>query len=303
MNRIIGSRALPNNSGMEYLIEWKDGHAPTWIPSSYVAADVVSEFESPWWTAARKADATALQHLLQSSPQRCFDAIDSAGRTALHFVAGLGSAPCVKLLTDYGSDLNHRDSAGLTPLHMAAGYVRPEIVELLLDLGADPEAEDERGRTAVEIAREVAAGIPRGNAAMFARRIGAERVVRVLEEAVYEYAEVEAVEERRGEGERTEYLVRWRDGGECEWVKAAAVADDLVRDFEEGLEYAVAEAVVAERTVAEGTRREVLVRWADGGEPTWEPVENVDPDLVRAFELGRERGDGGLIEAQLRDGP
>lgn len=59
--------------------------------------------------------------------------------------------------------------------------------------------------------------------------------------------------------------------------KAGLIAEDLVRDFEAGLEYAVAEGVMG--------KMEYLVKWRDiDDEATWEPEENVDPDLIKAFE-------------------
>lgn len=278
---IIGSRAL--DVSMEYLIEWKDGHAPSWVPADFIAKDVVAEYETPWWTAAKKADESALKNILDSDDGRDVDAVDSDGRTALLFVAGLGSEPCVKLLAEAGANLDHRDrSGGFAPLHMAAGYVRPGVAKLLLDLGADPEVTDDRGRTALDLAREILKATPKGNPMQFGRRIGLEGVVRVLEGAVFEYAEVQEIMERRGKGENLEYLVKWKDGGANEWVKAKFVAEDLIGDYEAGLEYAVAEAVIGRRVGDEGP--EFLVKWADLDEPTWEPQENVDPELVKAFE-------------------
>ena len=32
----------------EYLVEWKDGHEPSWVPAEAIAADVVAEYETPW---------------------------------------------------------------------------------------------------------------------------------------------------------------------------------------------------------------------------------------------------------------
>ncbi|CAA0831483.1 Signal recognition particle 43 kDa protein-chloroplastic [Striga hermonthica] len=284
VSRIIGSRTAGGNR-MEYLIKWKDDHAPTWVPSNFIAADVVSEYETPWWTAAKKADAAALGDLLSSSSGRDADAVDRDGRTALLFVSGLGSEPCVRLLAEAGADVNHRDPSGLTALHMAAGYVRPTVAEILIQYGADPEAADNRGRAPLDLAREILAATPK---LQFGRRMGLEAVVQVLESAVYEFAEVDEVLEKRGKGENNmEYLVRWRDGGANEWVKAKHVAEDLVRDFEAGVEYAVAERVVDRREVGgeEGERRrEYLVKWTDIEEETWEPEENVDSELINEFE-------------------
>lgn len=290
VERIIGSRRSASLSGdsMEYLIKWKDGHPPTWVPSSLIAADVVAEYDSPWWAAAKKSDEDALRRLIDESTAsgagRDVDAVDSDGRSALHFVAGLGSEPCVRLLADAGAEVNRRDSAGgLTPLHMAAGYVRPGVAELLIRLGADAEALDERGKTPLALAKEILNMTPKGNPMQLGRRLGLEKIISVLEGSIYEFAEVEEILEKRGKGDKVEYLVRWRDGGENEWVKAALVAENVVADFEAGLEYAEAQGVLAKRLGDEGMV-EYLVEWADIDQPTWEPIENVDPDLIREFE-------------------
>lgn len=291
---------------MEYLIEWKDDHPPSWVPSDSIAGDVVGEYETPWWNAAKKADESALKALIEADDGRDIDAVDKDGRTALLFVSGLGSEPCVAALAEAGADLNHRDSSGgLTALHMAAGYVKPGVVKLLVDLGADAEVADDRGLTPLELAREILKVTPKGNPMQFARRLGLESVIRLLEEAVFEYAEVQEIVEKRGKGDNLEYLVRWRDEEDPEWVKPRFIAEDLIRDYEAGLEYAVAEAVVGFRTGDDG-KREVLVKWTDIEEATWEPEENVDPELIKEYEMvnpvGIEVSGGGIngsVEAQL----
>ncbi|KAG9442119.1 hypothetical protein H6P81_017973 [Aristolochia fimbriata] len=298
VKRIIDSRTVPRDEYdgrggrpqiMEYLIEWKDGHTPSWVPASNVAADVVAEYETPWWTAAKKADAQALASLLSDADvRRDVDSVDSDGRTALHFVAGLGSEESLRALAEAGADLDARDPQGLTALHMAAGYVRPGAVRALLELGAEAEVADGRGRTAADLAREILRATPRGNPMQFARRLGLEAVVRELEAAEYEWAPVARVFERRGDGDRVEYLVEWADGGGREWVPEKDVAEDVARDFESGLEYAIAEKVVGSR--GEGDNSEFLVKWVDIEEATWEPVENVDPDLISEYLKGLEVG-------------
>ncbi|XP_022881179.1 signal recognition particle 43 kDa protein, chloroplastic [Olea europaea var. sylvestris] len=288
VNKIIGSRALENGSGMEYLIEWKDDHVPTWVPSDYIAKDVIAEYEAPWWNAVKKADETALREVISSGDGRDIDAVDQDGRTALLFVSGLGSEPCVKLLAEEGANVNHRDnSGGLTALHMAAGYVRPGVAKVLIEFGADPELEDDRGKTPLELAREILNVTPKGNPVQFARRLGLENVIKVLEDTIFEYAEVEEILEKRGKGTNTEYLVKWKDGGDNEWVKAGLIAEELVEDFEAGLEYAVVESIVDTRRGEDG-KMEYLVKWTDIEDATWEPEENVDPDLIQEFNLMRK---------------
>ncbi|CAI8617164.1 unnamed protein product [Vicia faba] len=308
VKKIIGSKTLEDSTGMEYLIEWKDGHEPSWVPADFIAKDVLSEYENPWWTAARKANETEIKAILEADDGRDVNAVDADGRTALLFVAGLGSEPCVKLLAEAGANLDHQDNrGGLSALHMAAGYVRPEVAKLLLDLGADTEISDDRGRTALELARELLKATPKGNPMQFGRRMGLEGVVRVLEGAVFEYSEVEEIMEKRGKGENLEYLVRWKDESANEWVKARYVAEDLVKDYEAGLEYAVAEAVVGRRVGDDG-KYECLVKWVDLDEPSWEPEENVDAELVKMFEetnnQARPSDDNGLSTLPLsQDGP
>uniref|UniRef100_A0A0D3FDF0 Chromo domain-containing protein n=1 Tax=Oryza barthii TaxID=65489 RepID=A0A0D3FDF0_9ORYZ len=107
VDRIVSSRTIKNPvfaedgsattvTATEYLVEWKDGHEPSWIPAEAIAADVVAEYETPWWTAAKKADAAEITALLADETlRRDPDAEDAQGRTAMHFAAGLGSEECV----------------------------------------------------------------------------------------------------------------------------------------------------------------------------------------------------------------
>ncbi|WVZ55346.1 hypothetical protein U9M48_006018 [Paspalum notatum var. saurae] len=319
VDRIVSSRTVKNPVfaedgsattavATEYLVEWKDGHEPSWVPAEAIAADVVAEFETPWWTAAKKADAEALSALLADEALRRDPAAEDAqGRTAMHFAAGLGSEECLRALAAAGADVGHRERAGggLTPLHIAAGYGRAAAVRALLELGADPEGPDGQGRTPLELVQQVLTKTPKGNPAAFQLRQGLEAAEKELEKAVYEWAEVEKVVDGRGEGKWREYLVEWRDGGDREWVKAAWVAEDLVNDFEAGLEYAVAEAVVDKRQAAaaaegEATKWEYLVKWVDIEEATWEPAENVDAELVQEFE---QRQSGSNADSSITQPP
>ncbi|KAI4367373.1 hypothetical protein MLD38_023116 [Melastoma candidum] len=79
---------------------------------------------------------------------------------------------------------------------------------------------NEKGKTLLELAKEILRVTPKGNPAQFAQRLALEGVVKELEGAVFEYAEVVEAMEKRGKRDNLEYLVRWKDGGENEWVKA-----------------------------------------------------------------------------------
>ncbi|GAA0156867.1 homeodomain transcription factor [Lithospermum erythrorhizon] len=286
VDKIIGSRALEDGTGMEYLIQWRDEHSPTWVPSQFIAGDVVAEYETPWWSAAKKADESALREIIEFEDGRDIDAVDNDGRTALLFVSGLGSEPCVKLLASSGANVNHRDkTAGLTALHIASGYVKPGVVKLLLQFGADPESEDHSCRTPLDLTKEILNVTPKGNPIQFARRLGLENVMTTLENAIFEYALVEEILEKRGKDSMVEYLVKWKDGEDNEWVKKSLIDEELVKDFEAGLEYAIAEYVLGERETEDG-KMEFLVKWTDTEEATWEPLENVDQDLIQEFRQG-----------------
>ncbi|CAH2050128.1 unnamed protein product [Thlaspi arvense] len=258
VDKIIGSRALEGGKGMEYLIQWKDDHAPTWVPSNYIAADVVAED---------------------------VDAVDADGRTALLFVAGLGSEPCVRLLAEAGADLNHRDNAGgLTALHMAAGYVKPGVAKVLIELGADRRLRT-NGENANGYRRRNSPGNAEGESDAVREKVGAGERNQGFGGGDLRVCGGAGSDREERERDKVEYLVRWKDGGENEWVRAALVAEDVVADFEAGVEYAVAEAVVNRRD--EGGRREYLVKWTDMEEATWEPEGNVDPELIKEFEAAQ----------------
>lgn len=302
---IIGSRVV-EGPRMEYLIEWKDGHTPSWVPSQNIAKDVIAEYEIPWWTAAKKADEAALKSLLsqEGASLRDVDAVDENGRSALMFVAGLGSEECIRLLVEAGATVDWQDEVGYTALHMAAGYVKPGAVRALLKCGADPELEDQMGRTPGALAKELLQQTPRANPVQFARRLSLESVIKELEGAVFEFAEVEQIVGKRTNGRRKEYLVMWKDGGDKEWVEEKLVGEDLVRDYEAGLEYAIAEAVLGKREGSEEGKWEYLVKWEDVEEPSWEEAENIDAELVAEFERqhGETPAGGEVTGAEYQDG-
>jgi signal recognition particle protein len=73
---------------------------------------------------------------------------------------------------------------------LAARYVKPGVVKVLLELGADSEIQDDKGCVPLDLAKEVLKVMPKGNPVQFARRLGLESVIRMLEGAIFEYAEV-----------------------------------------------------------------------------------------------------------------
>lgn len=76
-------------------------------------------------------------------------AVDSRGRTALHWAAAAGHAGTVRLLAGKGADPRARDTLGTTPLLLAASEGRADAVRELLRLGADVNARDKWQATAL----------------------------------------------------------------------------------------------------------------------------------------------------------
>jgi ankyrin repeat protein len=70
----------------------------------------------------------------------------------LHLAALRGSAEEVERLLNGGADPNVRDVFGRTPLHYAAARNHKAAAELLLKHGADPNAKDESGETPLDLA-------------------------------------------------------------------------------------------------------------------------------------------------------
>lgn len=59
------------------------------------------------------------------------------------------------------------------------------------------------------------------------------------------------------------------------------LADDVIADFQVGLEYCSAGAVLQRRRGRGGS--EFLVEWADGSAPSWEPEDHVAVELIMSF--------------------
>lgn len=60
----------------------------------------------------------------------------------------------VRMLVDYGAEVNVTQHGGWTPLQEAAAHGNTELVRLLLERGADKNSAAENGKTAVDLARE-----------------------------------------------------------------------------------------------------------------------------------------------------
>jgi cytohesin len=110
------------------------------------------------WTALHDAawlgDVHMLRLLLQYGAE--VDAPDLIGRSPLHFAVRYGCDAVVVLL-DAGADVNHGDIYGRTPLHIAARRSEEDdVIRLLLRCGGDSHLLTVRGKTALHFAAATA---------------------------------------------------------------------------------------------------------------------------------------------------
>jgi len=70
----------------------------------------------------------------------------------LHTVAHQGDLESVKILVEYGTDINIIGDLGYTPLHFSVLAEKVEVVRYLLEQGADRSICGEFGNTALDIA-------------------------------------------------------------------------------------------------------------------------------------------------------
>jgi signal recognition particle 43 kDa protein len=307
-----GIRALVDQEDrplVEYLVAWKDGSPDTWEPAANLADDLLRDYEQRWWGAVRKGDEDTIKTMLQGGSAVLSRTVDDARRSALHFAAGLGRPNLVQMLLAAGAEVDLADREGYTPLHMAAGYLHTSTIVALLDGGADPEQQDRQGRSPLELVESLRAALPAGNPATVARRVALEDVLKVLTDNLFEDVEPAAVLEARmpekeaGQGDdasemaaslpkEREFLVQFPDEAEPVWVPEKYMSQEVMEDFDAGLEYAEAQSVVGVRN--RGDSRTYLVRWGDGYPDSWEPEEHVSADLVRLFEesQGKKNEDG-----------
>ena len=99
-----------------------------------------------WQRRARVAALREALRRLGSSAVRAAE--ERTGKTALHYAS---SSEVVRILAEFGADVNAVDNHGLTPIHVAA--TRGEgLVMALLACGASPRALDDQGRTPLHFA-------------------------------------------------------------------------------------------------------------------------------------------------------
>ncbi|TVY53886.1 Exocyst complex component SEC3 [Lachnellula cervina] len=100
-------------------------------------------------TACHKGLLDIAQQRLEEGPQDLHET-DSGLHTPLHIASMKGHTDIVRLLLNYGSNVNSADRSKDTPLHDAIRYGHIEIVKLLLDAGANPYNLNSRGDGALD---------------------------------------------------------------------------------------------------------------------------------------------------------
>ncbi|KAJ7129531.1 ankyrin repeat-containing domain protein [Mycena epipterygia] len=74
------------------------------------------------------------------------------GKTALHFAALKGHEELVRMLCDFGADVDLSDNKGNTPLHYASSWGHIPIVQLLIERGCQFAAKNNEGFSASDYA-------------------------------------------------------------------------------------------------------------------------------------------------------
>jgi ankyrin repeat protein len=95
---------------------------------------------------------TALSTAAFRGSAKCVQILADRSKTDLSrgllFATLSGHKDVVKILLDYGAEVDSRASDGRTPLILAAGKGSKDIVDMLLKAGADPSLTDQTGATA-----------------------------------------------------------------------------------------------------------------------------------------------------------
>lgn len=285
VEEIKGVRVLISDEGnprAEYLVSWKDDHPDTWETPSNLADNLLRDFEQRWWTAARAGDEDTTRKLLEGGGATLARSVDENGRSALHFAAGLGKVTMSRMLCEAGAEVDGQDKDGYTPMHMATGYLHTATMQVLLEFGTNPEVPDRQGRTALQLAENLRANMPANVPELISRRMALENCAGMLTDVLYEDVEPEAIlEVRENEDGTKDYLVRFTDDVDDMWINEKLVSQDVINDYNAGLEYVEAAQVLDMRQ--RGDERRFLVRWMDDYPDSWEPEENVSADLVKLY--------------------
>ncbi|KAJ7507951.1 ankyrin repeat-containing domain protein [Mycena galericulata] len=114
-------------------------HTPSTLPSSRNNVDVMGA-------------ALRMARLYYDRYPDILDWSNVHGKTALHIAALKGHEELVRMLCDFGADVDLSDNKGNTPLHYASSWGHIPIVQLLIERGCQYAAKNNEGFTASDYA-------------------------------------------------------------------------------------------------------------------------------------------------------
>ena len=109
--------------------------------------------KNPAYSMVYADDFEALENYLSSGIDVSKTRASKPDLSLIDAAVSMRSPKMVRLLIDYGADINTIDSDGDTPLHRAASQGSLEIVKSLLDAGADVGAKNNMGLKAASVAK------------------------------------------------------------------------------------------------------------------------------------------------------
>ena len=120
-------------------------------PELYSALEDMEK--NPAYSMVYSDDFEALENYLSSGIDVSKTRASNPDLSLIDAAVSMRSPKIVRLLIDYGADINTIDSDGDTPLHRAASQGSLEIVKSLLDAGADVGAKNNMGLKAASVAK------------------------------------------------------------------------------------------------------------------------------------------------------
>jgi signal recognition particle protein len=197
---------------------------------------------------------------------------DKQMRGGLHYACGLGDLETVQAMIICGAEVDAQDNAGYTPLHIAAGYLHEKVISVLMDSGADPSLEDNTGRSALILVETLLRNTP-ATATLFSKRLAMAAVTDSLGSFMFEEIVPDAIiHKRSSSGSKPQFLVSWMDGFEPIWVDETDISDDLIDEFDRGIERAKISRTIDVPKTTGKHKNTSLIRWEDDKKLSWNEI-------------------------------
>eukprot|EP00300_Choanocystis_sp_HF-7_P011331 c17415_g1_i3.p1 GENE.c17415_g1_i3~~c17415_g1_i3.p1 ORF type:complete len:162 (+),score=35.76 c17415_g1_i3:32-517(+) len=104
-------------------------------------------------TAIKQGNEAVVRSSLEINPELIHQSAQY-GMTPLMNASMLGQTNILKVLIEYGADLNVKGKGGMTALMYAAFQNHVEVVQLLIASGADVTIRSDKNRTALGLAKD-----------------------------------------------------------------------------------------------------------------------------------------------------